>query len=349
MKQDLVFKYFTEICQIPHTSGNEGAIREYLLDVLQKNGVETYVDPIGNVYGKKHGNIKTSILYQAHMDMVGAKTTDSTHDFLKDPIKYQCIDNKIIKAEKTTLGADNGIGVAMILAMVCDDLTKDFDFEILLTVEEETTTIGAANIQENYFTSKYLINLDSEEEDTITIGSASSCKVVIDIPITRKDLNQKKYLFKIFDGISGHSGATIHEKRANCIVEIFNILKELLKKYKINLVTAKAGEVVNAIPGSCEVIFSTNDDINAIIKDVKEIFTIFKKAYEEFEPNLNFNISEVDDYEVVDINDKSTLDVVNFIVAANNGLNTYSFEQKMTTSSTNLGILYVLENVVTLM
>jgi dipeptidase D len=164
VKQDLVLKYFAEICNIPHTSGNEGEIREYLLRELKDVGVETYVDSVGNIYGKKSGKNKTGILYQAHIDMVGSKTPDSKHNFLKDPIEIQCIDNKIIKANKTTLGADNGIGVAYILAFATDEETKDFEFELLLTVEEETTTIGAAMLQEGFFTSKYLINLDSEEE-----------------------------------------------------------------------------------------------------------------------------------------------------------------------------------------
>jgi di/tripeptidase len=164
----------------------------------------------------------------------------------------------------------------------------------------------------------------------------------------RKKMSLKKYIFKIYDGISGHSGATIHEKRANCIVETFNILFEMYKKFKFNIVNVKAGEVANAIPGSCEVIISFENDIEEFKKESNEIFNQFKQAYEEYEPNLKLAIDEIDNYELDDFDDDSTKNLINFIVAANNGMNTYSFKQNMTTSSTNIGKIFVLENVVTL-
>jgi len=341
MVQNLVLKHFQEICKIPHTSGNEKEITQFIVKFLKSKKVEHYVDKIGNIYVRKHGDINTNYLFQAHMDMVGAKLPNSKHDFNKDPIKYYVKGGKYIAAKETTLGADNGVGVAMILSLIEDKSTKDYGFEALLTVEEETTCVGASKLEKGWFKNKYLINLDSECDQEITIGSASGQVFSIELPVQREKNNSKVYLLKIYGGKGGHSGAQIHDIRSNVIVDSFVMLKQISDSNNdINIIKVDAGQVVNAIPSSIEIYFSYSEDIKEVKKEMQELFKHYLKAHEEFEKNLEFNISEVDGLDLDPLTHKDSKKLINLIVTSNNGLNTYSFQQNLTTSSTNLGMIF---------
>jgi len=336
-----VLKYFEEICKIPHTSGNEKKIREYIVNWLkQKKPVEFYIDKIGNLYIRKAGKINTNIIYQAHMDMVGAKTTTSKHNFEKDPINFY-YDGKYIRAKETTLGADDGTGVATIMALLEDEKLVDYSFEALLTVEEETSCVGAMKLEKGWFKNKYLINLDSEADDTITIGSASGRRMEIQLPIKRKASKKNKvYLFSVTGGKGGHSGAQIHDIRSNVVIDGFVILNELLPLYKdLLILKASGGQVSNAIPNSLEIYFTFTGKIKEFAKKANVIFEQYKKAHEEFEKDLKLNIDIVDNFILNPLDRPSTEKLANLIVAANNGMNTYSFKQKLVTSSNNLGVL----------
>jgi len=340
MTKSTVLKYFEEICKIPHTSGNEKQIREYIVNWLkQKKHVEFHIDKTGNLYIRKNGKIKTNIIYQAHMDMVGAKTTTSKHNFEKDPINFY-YDDKYIRAKETTLGADDGTGVAIIMSLIDEQKISEYSFEALLTVEEETSCVGAMKLEKGWFKNKYLINLDSESDDTITIGSASGRRMELVLPIKRTSKKNKVYLFSISGGKGGHSGAQIHDIRSNVVIDGFVILNELLPEYKdLLILKASGGQVSNAIPNSLEIYFTFNGKIKEFSKKANIIFEQYKKAHEEFEKDLKLNIDVVDDFDLNPLDRTSTEKLTNLIVAANNGMNTYSFKQKLVTSSNNLGVL----------
>jgi len=338
MKQNLILKYFTEICQIPHTSGHEEKIREYIINILKKENIKHEVDEVGNVYISKQGKTKP-ILFQAHMDMVGTKTEASKHNFLTDPIDYY-EDNGWIKAKGTTLGADNGIGVAMILALLTDnELNKDYSIEALLTVDEEVGCVGAASIKPGFFKAKYLINLDSEEDYAITIGSASSERVVAKFPIKRVSSQGKKYLYKMFDGNGGHSGAQIHETRANCILESIFFFASLMEKFDLEIISINGGMAFNAIPTNCEIIFQTNSNIDDINKAMEPMFENFKKAFIEFEDKIKYSISLLEEFNENPIGLEESKKLINFLNSITNGMHYYSHQLNLTAASTNVGIV----------
>ena len=178
-KKDLkpagVFRYFEEICQVPRPSKKEGKIIAYLKDFGQKHQLETKVDEVGNILIRKPAtpgmeDCKTVVL-QAHMDMVCEKNNDVAHDFLTDPIETY-IDGEWMRAKGTTLGADNGIGIATALAILADDSLEHSPLECLFTIDEETGLTGAFALKEGFMTGDILLNLDSEDEGQLFIGCA---------------------------------------------------------------------------------------------------------------------------------------------------------------------------------
>ena len=168
-----VIEYFEKISAIPRKSGNEGKIRDFMADWAKNIKFEYLIDEAGNIIIKVPASPKMKkhpgIVLQGHLDMVCEKTPDSNHDFSKDPIKF-VFENEWLKADKTTLGADNGIAMAMAMALTEDKTIKHPELELLFTIEEETGLTGATQLGENVLKGKYLINLDSENDEVFTIG-----------------------------------------------------------------------------------------------------------------------------------------------------------------------------------
>ena len=182
LKPERVFYYFEELSKIPRESGNEKAVSDFLVDTAKKLGLEVYQDKINNIVIKKPATKgyenSDGIILQGHMDMVCEKELDSNHNFKTDGIGL-VVDGKFLRANKTTLGADNGIAVAMGLAVLEDNAIEHTEIELLVTVEEETTMRGALELEENILTGKMLINIDSEEEAWVTVGSAGGKEIDI--------------------------------------------------------------------------------------------------------------------------------------------------------------------------
>ena len=182
LKPERVFYYFEELSKIPRESANEKAVSDFLVDTAKKLGLEVYQDKINNIVIKKPATKgyenSDGIILQGHMDMVCEKELDSNHNFKTDGIDL-IVDGKFLRANKTTLGADNGIAVAMGLAILEDKNIEHPKIELLVTVEEETTMRGAMELEENILTGKMLINIDSEEEGWVTVGSAGGREVDI--------------------------------------------------------------------------------------------------------------------------------------------------------------------------
>ena len=182
LKPERVFYYFEELSKIPRESANEKAVSDFLVDTAKKLGLEVYQDKINNIVIKKPATKgyenSDGVILQGHMDMVCEKELDSNHNFKTDGIDL-IVDGKFLRANKTTLGADNGIAVAMGLAILEDNTIEHPEIELLVTVEEETTMRGAMELEENILTGKMLINIDSEEEGWVTVGSAGGREVDI--------------------------------------------------------------------------------------------------------------------------------------------------------------------------
>ena len=243
-KKDLkpagVFHYFEEICQVPRPSKKEEKIIAYLKAFGEKHKLETKVDEAGNVLIKKPAtpgmeNRKTVVL-QSHIDMVCEKNNDVKHDFLTDPIETE-IDGEWLKAKGTTLGADNGIGVATELAILADDSIKHGPIECLFTVDEETGLTGAFALKEGFMNGDILLNLDSEDEGELFIGCAGGIDSVAEFTYREVDVPAGYFCCKVqVKGLKGgHSGGDIHLGRGNANKLLNRFLSQASQKYDMYL------------------------------------------------------------------------------------------------------------------
>ncbi len=244
-----VWRYFSEICSVPRGSGNEAGIRNHIINFAKEHGFEYKVDDAGNLIMRKDGTGK-SIVLQGHMDMVCEKNSDTIHDFRKDPIEV-IIDGDTVKAKGTTLGGDDGIGLAIAMALFTDtDVTCPL--EALFTVEEETGLTGAIGLRPNMLHSDTMINLDSEDDEEIIIGCAGGIDTSLWLEIEREKPDFTPFGIHLkFSGFTGgHSGEDIDKPRANANKLLAEFLKDLKTDYRI--VKIKGGGLRNAIPREAE-------------------------------------------------------------------------------------------------
>jgi dipeptidase D len=248
-----VWKHFDEIRKIPHCSKHEEKIRDYILDFAKKHNLKSKTDKIGNVVISKPASSgmegRPTVILQGHMDMVCEKNSDITHDFTKDPIKLK-LKGDILTADGTTLGADNGIGLAISLAILEDNTLKHGPIEALFTVDEETGLTGAFAMESSMLTGKILLNLDSEDFGVVTVGCAGGGDSKIQLPIKTQPINGnlESVTIKISGLRGGHSGVDIHEQRGNAVKLLTRMLWKARDEHKFYITEIKGGDKHNAIP-----------------------------------------------------------------------------------------------------
>ncbi|MBQ7856810.1 MAG: aminoacyl-histidine dipeptidase [Alistipes sp.] len=251
LKPALVWKHFAAICNIPHPSHHEEKIREYVVNFAKAQGLEHSVDDANNVYVYKPATPgmegKKGVIMQAHLDMVPQKNNDKLFDFENDPIEAY-IDGEWVTANGTTLGADNGIGAAAILAVLEDDSIPHGEIEALFTATEETGMDGAFGLKGGLLKGDILLNLDSETEGELYVGCAGGLDANITLPYTAVATPQgyKAYLLEVKGLKGGHSGIQIGYQRANANRELFRIL--LHSDLSLLLASVDGGGLRNAIP-----------------------------------------------------------------------------------------------------
>ena len=229
--------------------------------------------------------------------MVCEKELDSNHNFKTDGIDL-VVDGKFLRANKTTLGADNGIAVAMGLAILEDNTIEHPEIELLVTVEEETTMRGALELEENILTGKMLINIDSEEEAWVTVGSAGGKEIDIRFNGEKEkfeNTNSDFYRLEVKNLFGGHSGAEIHKNRLNANKIMSEVISEIKKNFDIKLCDIKGGSKDNAIPSECyfDIAIDKKSSQDFIIKS-KEAFEKYKNKYTGQDPNITFEISKIE-------------------------------------------------------
>ena len=266
-----VLEIFKEMSQIPRESGNEKGISDYIVNFAKNLGLEVHQDEIFNVVIKKAASPgyenRPSIILQGHIDMVCVKDHDSNHDFSKDPIA-NIIEGEWMHADHTTLGADNGMGAAMMLALLEDESQQHGPMQLLFTTNEETGMDGAFAIKEGQVTGDYLLNLDTEVEHDFTVSCAGGCHVHVKIPLLR-DNNQPGYdagLSITVTGLKGgHSGIEINEQRANANQVLTRVLYDIQQQYPVSLASFEGGVKHNAIPSKSVAVLSVrSEDVSAI-------------------------------------------------------------------------------------
>lgn len=256
-----VWQQFAEICKIPRPSKKEGKMIEYLLRFGQQHNLATLNDAAGNVVIKKPATKgfenRPTIVLQSHIDMVCEKTADSTHDFERDAIQ-PIIDGDWVHANNTTLGADDGIGVATQLAILASEMVEHPAIECLFTVDEETGLTGAFSLDGSMLSGRTLINLDSEDEGQIFIGCAGGINTVGRLKIAKQPVSANNAAFRIdVKGLrGGHSGDDIHKGFGNANKILNRFLWNATKQFGINLCNFDGGNLHNAIPRNATASFT---------------------------------------------------------------------------------------------
>ena len=294
LKEKALWEAFEEISRIPRESGNEEGIRQWLLSWAKERGLKADKDKVGNVFiyvPASEGREKEEALcLQGHMDMVCVKTEDSSHDFTKDPIEILC-DGKTVRAKDTTLGADNGIAIAMALALAQDKECSHPALELLFTVSEETGLTGAFGMQPGFMSGDYLLNLDSEDEGQIFVSCAGGARTEAEFSFEPIAAPAGYFFFEIkIKGLTGgHSGDDINKKRANANKLLSRFLYQSYRKYDLYLCDIQAGGLHNAIPREAAAVCaipmkdkeSIRVDWNLFSADVEE-------EYRVTEPHMEF-------------------------------------------------------------
>ena len=277
LEPTIVWNHFYEITQIPRPSKKEDKVRTYLDEFGKKHNLTTVTDKAGNVLITKpatpgYENEKTIIL-QAHMDMVCEKNSDVEHNFDTDPIQV-IVDNGWIKAKGTTLGADNGIGMALMLAVLSSDNLKHPALECLFTTDEETGLTGAFALDNNLLKGEILINLDSEDDGEIFVGCAGGIDTTATLKVKTKDTPRHFFAFSVtVKGLmGGHSGDDIDKRRGNANKMLNRILWNMHKDLDLHLVKIDGGNLRNAIPREASAVacvpFVHKEKVRVIFNEV---------------------------------------------------------------------------------
>lgn len=266
-----VFHYFEEICTIPHGSGNTDKISEYCVRFAREHGLSHTKDALNNVLIKKSASkgleAHPPVILQGHLDMVCEKTPDCDISFATDGLRLR-LDGDLLSAEGTTLGADDGIAVAMILAILEDNNAVHPPLEALFTVDEETGMYGAEGFDASRLSGSTLINLDSGEEGVLTVGCAGGTKAELSFPVSYKENRLPCIKITVSGLLGGHSGIDINKGRLNADSLMGSLLSSLPCEYGI--VSLVGGFKDNVIPSLCECVIATDGDISEYLSDFSE-------------------------------------------------------------------------------
>ncbi len=295
-----VWKNFHALTQIPRPSGHLEKIQQFLLDFGKEVGVEVFKDAAGNIVMRKPASPgmenRKGVILQAHMDMVPQKTPESTHDFEKDPIEAY-VDGEWVRAKGTTLGADNGLGVAAIMAVMEDKTLKHGPVEALITADEETGMFGANGLPEGELNGDILLNLDSETWGKFVIGSAGGINVTATLDYQEVETDPADAALRItLKGLrGGHSGLEIHEGRANANKLMVRFVREAIEECEARLASWHGGNMRNAIPFKAEVVLTLPKENVAALKELVEAWKEdFIDEYKGIESGIEFYAEEVE-------------------------------------------------------
>ena len=327
LQPQLIWKNFYKLTQIPRPSGHTEKVAQMLVDFAKEHGAEAFIDDAGNVVMRKgatpgYENKETAVL-QAHMDMVPQKVKESNHDFVNDPIETY-IDGEWVKAKGTTLGSDDGMGVAAAMSIIEDEAVEHGPIEVLITKDEETGMYGAFGLKADTLKGKYLLNLDSETEGEITIGCAGGMDVVCTMEYQEVDVDPEgMQAFRInMKGLrGGHSGLEINEGRANANKLMARLLFAAVNTGLASLCSWTGGNMRNAIPREGEVIVVVpNDKADELKALVEKCHKLFNDEFAELEKgNISLTI-EPCDMPLKAIPAEIQENLINVVMAAHDGV-----------------------------
>ena len=300
LKPECIWRNFDALTQVPRPSGHLEKIQQFLLDFAAQAGVEAMKDSGGNIVMRKPATPgmenRKGIILQAHMDMVPQKSKESKHNFETDPIETY-IDGDWVKAKDTTLGADNGLGVAAIMAVMEDKTLVHGHVEALITAEEETHMVGANALPEGELFGDILLNLDSETWGKFVIGSAGGVDVSAKLEYKEVETDADDVAMKVvLNGLrGGHSGLEIHEGRANANKLMVRFVREAVATCEARLATWHGGTMRNAIPFECETVLTLpKENVEEFKQLVAEFKETFENDYKAIESGIGFFTESVE-------------------------------------------------------
>ena len=345
-----VWSLFDELTSIPRPSKDEQKVREWIISKVKNVGLKYDIDKVGNLVVRKPAtpgleHLPTIIL-QAHMDMVTEKDPESNFDFLKDKIKTRILDNSYVSATQTSLGADDGIGLSIILSILLDSTVKHGNIEALFTVDEETGLTGAKGLDPNLLKGKLLLNLDSENWGIITISSAGGLDSVLTKSFSLDNLGNDpsswaSFSLDIRGLLGGHSGTDIHLPRANPIKVLMRFLRYFSQD--IRLVSINAGNKRNAIPrfAFCTFICPKTKQ-NIILQSFKDMESIIKNEWSSYEPELKITLQASTHVLTTSLTAHDTLEIINLCYSLPHGPYRFSpIIPDLVETSNNLAVVHV--------
>ena len=295
-----VWKHFYSLTRIPRPSGHVEQVTEFLVNFGKELGLESFTDEVGNVIIRKPATPgmenRRGVILQAHMDMVPQKNNDTVHDFTKDPIETW-VDGEWVKAKGTTLGADDGLGVAAAMAVLEAKDLKHGPLEVLITKDEETGMYGAFGLKEGTLKGDILLNLDSEQEGELYIGCTGGIDITASLEYKEEapadGFVARKLTLKGLRG--GHSGLEINEGRGNANKLLARVVHDLLVEFDCQLASFEGGNMRNAIPREAHAILLFNpDDMEGLDDYIKEYEAQINSEYETIESNVSLKIEAVE-------------------------------------------------------
>lgn len=342
---------FEEFSKIPHCSHHEAQVSDWIAEQARSWGLEVKQDPKKNLYIRKPASKgyegRPSVILQGHMDMVCEKNAATCHNFLTEGIQMET-DGDWLRAMDTTLGGDNGIAVAYMLAILQDQELEHPMLECLITTEEETGMGGASVVEGDWFTAKAMINLDSEEEGYALVSCAGGMRSQFEIPVAHQAAEDgwKSYLLEVKGLKGGHSGAEIHHGRGNANQILGRVLGELTGKYKMGMSTVSGGNKMNAIPRESEAKVALNpEDLEGVQSYLGYLEAMINQELRGRD-QLHLVLSPAQEQAEI-WNQEATDRVISALILCPNGVQTMSVSLPgLVESSTNLGVVSTREDAV---
>lgn len=344
LQPELLWKWFDQICAIPHPSHHEDTLANFIVNWAKEKHFFAERDEAGNVLIRKPATVgmenRTPVVLQAHLDMVPQANEGNPHDFTKDPIRPY-IDGDWVKAKGTTLGSDNGIGLASTLAVLESDNIAHPPLEVLLTMTEETGMDGALHLRRNWLQSDILINTDTEEVGEIYIGCAGGINANLSIPIQWENNTFEQSIQLTLKGLrGGHSGCDIHTGRANAIKVMARVLAKLPQNTSpFQLAEIRGGSIRNAIPREAVAILVFNGEPHAFESEVEKLNILLKEELFIAEPNLKLFLESSEKPQSI-FTLESTEKVIHLLNALPNGvIRNSDVIKNVVESSLSIGVL----------
>ena len=342
LQPERVFYYFEKMCGIPHGSRNTKQISDFCVDFAKEQGLEYYQDADNNVIIIKEASAgyenAEPVILQGHLDMVCEKTADCPKDMEKEGLDIY-VDGDLVRAKDTTLGGDNGIAVAMAMAILEDNTLSHPRVEAVFTVDEEIGLLGAGSIDVSPLKGKTMINIDSEDEGIFTVscagGNTSDCR----LPVNVKEYEGPAYTIEITGCKGGHSGVEIDKGRSNANVLMGRLLQDIKKGASVQIVSVDGGLKDNAIPVQSKAMIVCDQEI-VIKASVEQMQKVFLNEYEEADPDIKITFTREENAKVKVMDEVSSDKIICLLTCMPNGIQKMSMDiEGLVQTSLNIGIV----------